>query len=264
MHLWPPPTESRPTLHHPCRPRPAGLVAIRRQGWLTSASRPWPGGARTFASWNGSNVGNGRRAAASSVGPRISAVPRTKCVDVQFDANERSLGYDRLTATPARRLRELLSGPDLVRAPGAHDGITAGLIEQAGFPAVDMTGAATSAAHGYPDYRILTLMEMANQAGVIARAVSVPVISDAETGYGNELNVTRTVSLRLGAWRPSTSRIRFHRSGAVTWTARTSSPRLNSSPRYPPPPAGRGPRAPQGAAGREQGGCWRRPRLHRP
>ena len=98
-----------------------------------------------------------------------------------------------MTASSARRLRELLAGPDLVRAPGAYDGITARLIEQAGFPAVYMTGAGTSAAHGYPDYGLLTLTEMADNAALIARAVSVPLISDADTGYGNELNVTRAV-----------------------------------------------------------------------
>lgn len=90
-------------------------------------------------------------------------------------------------------LRVLLAGPDLVQAPGAYDGITARLIEQAGFPAVYMTGAGTSAAKGYPDYGLLTLTEMAENAGVIARSVEIPVISDADTGYGNELNVTRAV-----------------------------------------------------------------------
>jgi 2-methylisocitrate lyase-like PEP mutase family enzyme len=98
-----------------------------------------------------------------------------------------------MTVTSARKLRELLSEPDLIRAPGAYDGITARLIEQAGFPAVYMTGAGTSAAHGYPDYGLLTLTEMADNAALIARSVSIPVISDADTGYGNELNVTRTV-----------------------------------------------------------------------
>jgi len=98
-----------------------------------------------------------------------------------------------MTDTPARRLRALLAGPDLVQAPGAYDAITARLIEQAGFPAVYMTGAGTSAAQGFPDYGLLTLTEMAANAGLIARAVGLPVISDADTGYGNELNVTRTV-----------------------------------------------------------------------
>ena len=90
-------------------------------------------------------------------------------------------------------LRRLLASPDLIQAPGAYDGITARLIEQAGFPAVYMTGAGTSATKGYPDYGLLTLSEMAENAGVLARSVGVPVISDADTGYGNELNVTRTV-----------------------------------------------------------------------
>ena len=92
-----------------------------------------------------------------------------------------------------RILRSLLAGPELVQAPGAYDGITARLIAQAGFPAVYMTGAGTSAAKGYPDYGLLTLTEMVENAGVIARAVDIPVISDADTGYGNELNVTRAV-----------------------------------------------------------------------
>ena len=90
-------------------------------------------------------------------------------------------------------LRQLLQSPGLVIAPGAYDGIGARLIEQAGFPAVYMTGAGTSAARGYPDFGLLTMSEMVDNASVMARSVSVPVIADADTGYGNELNVTRTV-----------------------------------------------------------------------
>src|SRR5258705_9438612 len=90
-------------------------------------------------------------------------------------------------------LRQLLSAPGLIVAPGAYDGITARLVEQAGFPLVYMTGAGTSAARGYPDYGLLTLTEMVENAAVLARVVSVPVLADADTGYGNELNVTRTV-----------------------------------------------------------------------
>ena len=67
------------------------------------------------------------------------------------------------------------------------------LIEQAGFPAVYMTGAGTSAARGFPDYGLLTLTEMAENAGILARSIAVPLIADADTGYGNELNVVRTV-----------------------------------------------------------------------
>ena len=90
-------------------------------------------------------------------------------------------------------LRGLLRGESLVMAPGAYDGITARLVAQAGFPAVYMTGAGVSAARGYPDYGLLTMSEMVDSAAVIARSVGVPVICDADTGYGNELNVTRTV-----------------------------------------------------------------------
>lgn len=67
------------------------------------------------------------------------------------------------------------------------------MIDQAGFSAVYMTGAGTAAALGYPDYGLVTMSEMVENAGRIAEAVSVPVIADADTGYGNELNVVRTV-----------------------------------------------------------------------
>ena len=93
----------------------------------------------------------------------------------------------------AARLRELLAGEELVVAPGAYDCLTARAIEQAGFPAVYMTGAGTAATLGYPDYGLLTMTEMADNVGRIAGAVGVPVIADADTGYGNELNVVRTV-----------------------------------------------------------------------
>ena len=95
--------------------------------------------------------------------------------------------------TPSRRLRELLAGHGIVQAPGAYDGLTARLVALAGFDAVYMTGAGASAAEGLPDYGLLTLTEMAENAGVLARSVDLPVIADADTGYGNELNVTRAV-----------------------------------------------------------------------
>ncbi len=91
------------------------------------------------------------------------------------------------------KLRALLNKPDIVVAPGAYDGITARLVEQAGFPAVYMTGAGTSMARGFPDFGLLSMSEMVENAGVMARSIDVPLISDADTGYGNELNVTRSV-----------------------------------------------------------------------
>src|ERR1700730_8320507 len=93
----------------------------------------------------------------------------------------------------ATRLRALLKLDSMVVAPGAYECIGARVIEQAGFAAVYMTGAGTAATLGYPDYGLLTMSEMADNAGRIAAAVDVPVIADADTGYGNELNATRTV-----------------------------------------------------------------------
>jgi 2-methylisocitrate lyase-like PEP mutase family enzyme len=93
----------------------------------------------------------------------------------------------------AKKLRQLLREPELVVAPGSYDAIGARLIEQAGFPAVYMTGAGVSASLGYPDYGLVTMSEMVERAGVLVRSVSLPVISDSDTGYGNELNMTRTV-----------------------------------------------------------------------
>jgi 2-methylisocitrate lyase-like PEP mutase family enzyme len=90
-------------------------------------------------------------------------------------------------------LRDLLARDGLLVAPGAYDGIGARLVEQAGFPIVYMTGAGTAAALGFPDYGLVTLTEMAANAAVLARTVSIPVLADADTGYGNQLNVTRTV-----------------------------------------------------------------------
>ena len=92
-----------------------------------------------------------------------------------------------------RQFRDVLQRDGLVIAPGAYDCITARCIAQAGFNAVYMTGAGTAATLGYPDYGLVTMSEMADSAGRIAAAVDVPVIADADTGYGNELNATRTV-----------------------------------------------------------------------
>lgn len=90
-------------------------------------------------------------------------------------------------------LRAALTDGPIVVAPGAYDGLTARLAERHGFAAVYMTGAGTSVSHGYPDYGLLTMTEMVENAARITAAVSIPVIADADTGYGNELNVVRTV-----------------------------------------------------------------------
>ncbi|HTV90305.1 MAG TPA: isocitrate lyase/PEP mutase family protein [Stellaceae bacterium] len=93
----------------------------------------------------------------------------------------------------AARLRDLLRRNGMVVAPGAYDCITARLVARAGFDAVYMTGAGTAATLGYPDFGLVTMSEMVANGGRIAAAVDLPVIADADTGYGNELNVVRTV-----------------------------------------------------------------------
>lgn len=102
----------------------------------------------------------------------------------------------RLTRRPggAARLRALLDSGQLIVAPGAFDPLAARLVEEAGFAAVYMTGFGTSAALlGRPDVGLLTMTEMVDNAGRIAACVDIPVIADADTGYGNPLNVIRTV-----------------------------------------------------------------------
>ena len=98
-----------------------------------------------------------------------------------------------MSATHAARLRALLKSEQMVIAPGAYDAITARTIAQAGFPVVYMTGAGTAASLGYPDFGLVTMTEMVANAARIVRAADLPVIADADTGYGNELNVVRTV-----------------------------------------------------------------------
>ncbi|MCG3109089.1 Isocitrate lyase [Metallosphaera sp. J1] len=93
-----------------------------------------------------------------------------------------------------RKLRELLSSRDVILAPGAFDALSARLVESAGFEAVYMTGFGTSAGLlGYPDVGLLTMTEMVENARRIVDAVNIPVIADADTGYGNPINVIRTV-----------------------------------------------------------------------
>jgi 2-methylisocitrate lyase-like PEP mutase family enzyme len=95
--------------------------------------------------------------------------------------------------TATERLRELLAGPQTLLAPFTYDGFTARVAEEAGFEAVYMSGFGTSMSKGMPDVGLLTLTEMVQNASYIAEAVSVPVICDADTGYGNAINVGRTV-----------------------------------------------------------------------
>ena len=98
--------------------------------------------------------------------------------------------------TPRARLRELVSAPAPLVAPGAYDALSARLIEQGGFHAVYMSGFGTTASLiGRPDVGLLSATEMVDNARRIVSAVDVPVIADADTGYGNAINVVRTVQL---------------------------------------------------------------------
>ena len=92
------------------------------------------------------------------------------------------------------KFRQLLQQPGIIQAPGAYDCLTAKLIQQAGFPAVYMTGAGTSVAQlGYADLGLATMSDMISNAGSIADILDVPLIADADTGYGGILNVRRTI-----------------------------------------------------------------------
>lgn len=91
-------------------------------------------------------------------------------------------------------LKQLLRDPALLVAPGAYDVLSAKIIEKSGFKAVYMTGYGTSASVlGQPDVGLLTMTEMVDRARNMAEAVDVPVLADGDTGYGNPLNVMRTV-----------------------------------------------------------------------
>lgn len=93
-----------------------------------------------------------------------------------------------------RALRDRLESGKLLVAPGAHNGLSARLVQDAGYEAVYMTGSGVAnTLTGGPDVGLLTLTEMTMMARFVAQAVDIPVISDADTGYGNAINVIRTV-----------------------------------------------------------------------
>jgi methylisocitrate lyase len=92
----------------------------------------------------------------------------------------------------AKRLRVLLNEPGVLLCPGVYDCVSAKVAERAGFPLLSISGAAlTASVLGYPDVGLQTMPEVLNQARNIARCVEIPVTVDADTGYGNALNVMR-------------------------------------------------------------------------
>ena len=105
-----------------------------------------------------------------------------------------SAGLQSRLPSPRTRLRDLLDAPGLLTMPCCFDALSARLIERAGFPLTFMSGFAVSAARaGLPDTGLLSYGEMVDQGRQICDAVSIPVIGDADTGYGNPVNVKRTV-----------------------------------------------------------------------
>ena len=94
---------------------------------------------------------------------------------------------------PRQKLRSLVSTPGYIVAPGAYDTLTARLVELAGFEAVYLTGGGFSRANGYPDLGLLTMSEIVPWIARTVDAVGIPVIADMDTGYGNAVNVVRSV-----------------------------------------------------------------------
>jgi len=97
------------------------------------------------------------------------------------------------TVTQRQQLRRLVARDGYTIVPGAFDTLTARLVQLAGFEAVYLTGGGYSRANGYPDMGLLTLTEVVRWVGLTVEAVDIPVIGDADTGYGNAVNVVRTV-----------------------------------------------------------------------
>src|SRR5471030_753073 len=103
------------------------------------------------------------------------------------------------TSAPAserrQALREGLSSGRLMRFPGAFNPLSALLVEQLGFEGVYVSGAALSASLGLPDIGLTTLSEVASRSYEIARTTALPTLVDADTGFGEPLNVARTVNM---------------------------------------------------------------------
>ena len=94
---------------------------------------------------------------------------------------------------PRKKLRELLARPGYIVVPGAYDTLSARLVQVAGFDAVYLTGGGYSRANGYPDIGLLTQTEVTQWISRTVDAVEIPVIADMDAGYGNALNVIRSV-----------------------------------------------------------------------
>eukprot|EP00899_Mesostigma_viride_P005543 jgi/Mesvir1/14990/Mv14649-RA.1 len=109
-------------------------------------------------------------------------------------AGNASAGKSAPHQTKVERLRELLAGPSILQGPACHDALSAKLVEQAGFPFAFMSGFGVSACRiGSPDTGLISFAEMVDQGRNMCDVTSIPIIGDGDTGYGNALNVKRTV-----------------------------------------------------------------------
>jgi len=95
--------------------------------------------------------------------------------------------------SPRQTLKQLLKRNKLLVAPGCFDGLSARLVQEAGFEAAYLSGGAVARSMGIPDIGLVTMSENIERAAQVASVISIPIIADADTGYGNAVNLVRTV-----------------------------------------------------------------------
>jgi methylisocitrate lyase len=103
-------------------------------------------------------------------------------------------GEDRPTISAGQRLREMLKGSGIVRAPGAHNALAGLIAQEAGFKALYVSGGAVTASLGLPDLGMMTQEELLSVVRALSRATGLPLIVDGDTGYGEALNAMRLVT----------------------------------------------------------------------
>jgi 2-methylisocitrate lyase-like PEP mutase family enzyme len=115
--------------------------------------------------------------------------------------DEGKAGVCKLYMTVTQQLRKLIDSKQCTIAPGVFDGLSAKLVERANFKLIYASGGAISRSMGYPDLGLVSFTEVCEHLANIVEATTLPVIADADTGYGNALNVRRTVRAfeRIGA-----------------------------------------------------------------
>jgi 2-methylisocitrate lyase-like PEP mutase family enzyme len=100
---------------------------------------------------------------------------------------------ERLDMTPRQILKQLLKRNKLLVAPGCFDGLSARLVQEAGFEAAYLSGGAVARSMGIPDIGLVTMSETIERTAQVVAAIAIPVIADADTGYGNAVNLVRSV-----------------------------------------------------------------------